>query len=350
MVHLTLLAASLLSFLKNKGKPLIWGSFVVLFAFSALRYGYGNDYFSYLGIYNYIKLNGWYDYYEKNPLFILLNRFSPNFYIFVAVTSLAFLVAIFVLIYRNVSPKYQGIAVLLFVLNPYIFLTNLSAIRQATAMVVFVLAIYFSMKKKIVPYILLILVASMIHTSAILLLPIYFVANTKKISRPFLFIFTIIVALLVLSPASYDWFVGLFEEFLAENRYDRYIQEQGNSIYATIMALVYFVYVALNIRKLDGKKQAFAKLYLISTTISLIAYKASIFTRLDIYFIIFGLITIPNIIEHNVKNEKRPLPRFINVYLFPAFILLTYAIKYYNFFTEPNWASYRTYETFLRIY
>ncbi|MBE6663251.1 MAG: EpsG family protein [Ruminococcaceae bacterium] len=346
MVHFTLLTSSFIAFLRHNKKSLLLFSFMLLFIFSALRDGFGNDYDSYKNIYEIIKSTGTNSFYDDNPLFILLNKISPTFQWFIAITSFIFLFAVYKLIKKNVGEEYHGLALLLFLLNPYIFLINLSSIRQSIALALFIWAVSFAVKRKLIPFILLVFFASLFHTSAIVLLPVYFLAKPKKVSRAFLIVFIVVLAFLVLNPLSYDWMVGLFEEFLSDTRYDRYFEDaQGNGLAATAVAVVYLIYVLLNIRRLDGKAAAYGKLYLISTAISVLAYKTNLFTRFDIYFIIFGLIAIPSIIQWNRENETNRFLYMLNVYVFPAFILGTYGIKYYNFFVRDEiWVKFRTYK------
>lgn len=346
MVHFTLLTSSFIAFLRHNKKSLLLFSFMLLFIFSALRDGFGNDYDSYKNIYDIIKATGEYSFYDDNPLFVLLNKISPTFQWFIAITSFIFLFAIYRLIKKNVEIEYHGLALLLFLLNPYIFLINLSSIRQSIALALFIFAIGFAIKRKIMPYILLIFIASLFHTSAIVLLPFYFLAKPKKVSRAFLIIFILVLALLILSPFSYEWLISSFEDFLSDTRYDRYIEAgQGISLSATAVAVMYLAYVLLNIRRLEGTDAAYAKLYLVSTAISVLAYKTSLFVRFDIYFIIFGLVAIPSIIKWNRENETNRILYMLNVYIFPALILATFGIKYYNFFVRDEvWVGFRTYK------
>ena len=346
MVHFTLLFSSFIAFLRHNKKSLLLFSFMILFIFSALRMDFGNDYDSYKSIYEIIKSTGTNSLYDDNPLFVLLNKLSPTFQWFIAVTSFIFLFAVYKLIKKNVEEEYHGLALLLFLLNPYMFLINLSSIRQSIALALFIWAISFAVKRKLIPYVLLVFAASLFHTSAIVLLPFYFLAKPKKVSRVFLIVFIIILAALVLNPFSYDWMLKLFEEFLSDTRYDRYFEEaRGNGLAATAVAVMYLIYMLLNIRRIDGKAAAYAKLYLVSTAISVLAYKTNMFTRFDNYFIIFGLITIPSIIQWNRENETNRLLYMLNVYVFPAFILGTYGLKYFNFFVRDEiWVDFRTYK------
>ncbi len=344
MVHLTLLVSTLIAFLRHHKKSLIAVSFIVLFIFSALRYGFGNDYFSYLNTFNEIKMTGTFSHISNDVLYVWLNKIMPTYQMLLAVTSFIFLFAVYMLIKRNVNAGYHGIAVFIFALNPYIFLSNLSAMRQCLAMVMLMLAVYFALKKKPIIFIVLILLASLFHFSAIVFLPLYFIANEKKISRGFIIAFVAVLGSLLLTSNFFEIVLGWFEEFTSSTHIRLYLENEGNSLRSTILTSLYLVYVLMNVRKLKGKTLAYTKLYMFALFFAILAYKLNMMTRLQQYLDIFSLVALPGIIEHNYKNEKNDILKLINVYLFPALLFVVYILRYYSFFTNDMWESYRTYQ------
>lgn len=130
MVHITFLLCITLMFpwSKNKqvNKILFIISFFVLFIFSAIRYGFGNDYFSYSKIYDAVQ-NKWYiankrdllGYYQKQHLFLLINKLSPSFNFFICFTSFLFVSVVAVFVYKNVADNYRWLSLFIFLINPY---------------------------------------------------------------------------------------------------------------------------------------------------------------------------------------------------------------------------------------
>ena len=169
MVHITLLASTVLAFIKHHKKSLISVSFLLIFIFSALRYGFGNDYFSYMNIFNTIKITGWHSYLSTNALFILLNKFAPNFQMVIAITSAMFLIPVYFLIVKNVEAKYHVISLGIFLFHPYLFIVNLSAIRQSIAAALFICAVYMAMKKMALTFMNLMKIQESISTILILI-------------------------------------------------------------------------------------------------------------------------------------------------------------------------------------
>ncbi len=360
MVHVILLSCVLLArpLKKNKQNNLFCLAFVVLCLFSILRYGFGNDYFSYQRIFDSIHGIGdssYARYYKSQILFYILNSISPSFDVFIGITSLFFLATIFWFVSKNCTKNYKWVALAVFLINPYLFLMNLSAIRQCVAMSLFIIAVDFAYKKKPIPYCLLILVATMFHTSAIILLPVYLILNDKSISKTMLGLITIVVGLFVVSPSLLNKLLTTVIGIVFSNTtYDLYMST-GNSLRATILTSIFFFYVLFNIRSLKGKDLMYAKLYLCGIIFSLLAYRCSMLTRITMYFDIFSIVVIPKLIEKNravkvdnfgyVKHSSNTICSQINRYVFPVLIWTIFVLRYYSFFTNTMWESFWEYVT-----
>ena len=116
----------------NKKQPFRFLSFAVLFLFLALRYDYGNDYMGYYNIHS--SLNAGMPAWGQNDiLFKNLNLLIPNFYIYIAVISLFYIYTIYFLISKNLNVRRYWFAILILLINPYLFLVHLSGIRQTLA-------------------------------------------------------------------------------------------------------------------------------------------------------------------------------------------------------------------------
>src|SRR5690554_496943 len=101
----------------NKKYPFRLYTFIILFLFMALRYDYGNDYMNYYNIHTVINsgVTLWRNY---EILFHKLNLMIPNYYIFITVTSLFYLIVIGYLIKSNLEIKQYWFAILILLINP----------------------------------------------------------------------------------------------------------------------------------------------------------------------------------------------------------------------------------------
>lgn len=333
-----------MAFSRYKNIRLSGLAFFILTAFAALRYDYGNDYNSYKRMYEAVQ-SGVEDI-NKEFLYVLLNKITPSFYLLTAITAIFFVWVVYRMVNKHLIGVYQGMALLIFVINPYLFLMNLSAIRQCIAMCIFVIAIKYIYDRKIIKYLLLILLASLFHTSALVLLPVYFFINDKPMSKLQTFILVVGMLLLLFEGSAVANLVEAGMVMLDNSAYEQYLANDAtNSLRATILTGIYFAYVAINLPNLKGYKLICGKLYLIGSFLGMLAIHLSSLTRIQMYFDVFSVVAIPAIIEFHINDDTKGWKKLINLYLFPALILVIYILRYYTFFTNPLWARFTIYHT-----
>ncbi len=346
MVHAIIFFSIILAFsrVKYSSKPLIFCSIILLGLFSTLRYQFGNDYRSYMDSYYAIRKG--FDIFENEFLFTFLNKTIPSYYLMIAITSIFFLWVIYKLINNNLRGVFAGIGILIFVINPYLFLMNLSAIRQCISMCIFIVATKYLLQRKLIKYMLMILVAAAFHTSALILIPIYFFINEKSMNRMQTILLIAGMLLLLIEGGLVSNFVEIGLNIFDNSDYiHHFSQDSSNSLRATILTGISFVYVAANLVNLKGYKLVCGKLYLIGLLFGMLAFHFSMFTRVQMYFDIFSIVALPAIFEYHIKNTQDKYARLTQVYLFPSAIMFVYLARYYTFFANPMWESFSTYHT-----
>lgn len=338
MIHAIFLLSVLLSFPElNRKFRLSTFAFVIICLFLALRYDYGNDYMSYYHIHKDI-IAGYHAWGETDILFKYLNLTIRNFYIMVALISILNIMTIKYLMHRYLRVDQYWFSMLLFVINPYLILTPASAIRQSLAICFFIYASLFAMKREIFPFLLCVAVAVGMHASAIVLFPVYFVLNERKLGKVARIIIFGFLLMLVLSPIFSVISTGVLKYLPMQ--YTRAMdQGESNSIRSTVISFFFFVFMLANINKLEGRNIVFGKLYLIGTIISIMAIRVSMITRVGMYFNIFAIVAIPMIFDkiRSIYNRQ---------FLF-SIILLIYILRYLSFFSNPLWVSFAHYKTVL---
>ena len=347
LVHLILAISVVVAFSKTKytNKSLFPFSVLILTTFAVLRYQYGNDYNSYFRSYLSIR-NGGYNPFEDEILFSFLNNIIPSYYFLVAIISIFYLLVISNLIKKNMQGIYAGLGMLIFVINPYLFLMNLSAMRQCIAMCIFVVAIKYLYERRLIKYMLLILLATGFHTSALILIPVYFFINGKQMNKIQTVVLITGVLILMFESAFVSQMIEIGLNFFDNSDYTHHFsQDMQNSLRATILTGVSFTYVVINLTNLKGYRLVCGKLYLIGLLFGLLAYYYSMFTRVQMYFDIFSIVALPAIIEYHICNTRTKWARVVQVYLFPCAILSIYLARYYTFFTNPMWKSFGMYHT-----
>lgn len=338
MLHLTLFSTLIFSLPQlNKKYPFWIFSLFCLFLFMSLRYNYGNDYMNYYNAHTLINEGSW-AWGNNNILYRILNNTFSNFFVMVTVISIFYLVTIGSLIKFNLSSKYYWLALLILLINPYLFLVQLSSIRQTISICFFIISSFFIIKKQFIPYIICILLALGMHSSAIVLLPIYFIIGEKKITKKYVLYLLVILGILLFTPI-FDLIVVNILKYLPEHYLSYYKENLTNSISSAILSGIYLLFILFNLNKLEGKEMVYGKLSLIATILSLLAIKLSMITRIGMYFDIFLIITIPQILS---KMDNKLLKFLWVILLFSIYIL-----RYYSFFNNPLWESFRHYQSLL---
>lgn len=205
--------------------PEVWLSILVFAIVAGLRYNVGVDHLMYLQFYEDMAKQGWITRETLEPgfLFIIkifteLNLHFFFFFAFLAAIQLFFVYYAFR--YKKYLLPYIGLFIML---GPF-FLNWMNGIRQCIVMCFFIFAIEFIQQRKLLLYIISIILASLIHKSAYLLIPIYFL-----LWKPFKWgqnrtITLIILALAIAIGSTPTWLslINKLESFLAFIGYDYY--------------------------------------------------------------------------------------------------------------------------------
>lgn len=148
---------------------------IIVFAFfSGVRYDVGVDHLAYVNEYEHLRIFGEYkniDYdIGYNLVMFLFTRYQIHYVFFFLFLSFIQVVFIF-WSFREERQILIYVGILLLLSFQYFFLMN--GIKQGIAFCIFLYAIKFILERRVFLYVLAILLASTIHTSALLLLPVY---------------------------------------------------------------------------------------------------------------------------------------------------------------------------------
>lgn len=146
---------------------------------SGLRYYVGTDYKIYADIFNIVSHGGTLNTIERG--YIWLNRivahFSSDYQAIMLVTATITIICYFVSIYLISSDMFESVLIWFVSLC---FFESMNTVRQSLAISLFFVGIWFMLKKKWWWYFLIILAAFCFHTSAIILIFLYWIVNRKS--------------------------------------------------------------------------------------------------------------------------------------------------------------------------
>jgi hypothetical protein len=325
-----------------------WGlkaSFFLIFLFLALRYNFGNDYPGYLNTFNLIskdnKIDYFDNYYRVEIGWVFLNRLfrGLGFFAMTAVLALFNCVIYYRFIKKYVPIKYYWLAIFLYVFTPGFMLIPSSGMRQSLAIVIFLFSFDYLHDKKAIRYFLCIGLASLFHSSAIILLPVYFLAIFNwKINIGVVIIFI----LLFVSMFLYSNFLSpLLTQFINSN-FERYKVYQEEGHIATGLGVLYsfaLVILTLYYERFQNRETALVfKISIISSIFMPLALIIALITRLGMYFLPATIVVYP-IILMNLRN-----PIYKTIFL--TFLLFFTIFLFFQFFNSETWKlSFGTYQT-----
>ena len=218
-------------------------SFILIFIFLALRYNFGNDYKAYhnnfLIINNYDSINYFDKSFQLEPGWLFLCRlFKPiGFFGMVMILALFNCVVYYRFINKYLPPQYYWLAVTIYLFDPSFMLIQASAMRQSLAIAIFIASIPYIYKKDPIRYIIGIGIAWFFHSSALILLPLYFLGyvnwKINKITGAVILASFISLYLFGKNLAPY------VNQFIQSN-FERYDVYQGGAVIGTGFGIFYF--------------------------------------------------------------------------------------------------------------
>ena len=351
-------------------------SFFVIFLFLALRYNYGNDYKAYFEMfYDISQLS--LDFETIKNIWtnsILANMFLPGsddlqvhvlstepgwlmlcilfrpfgFFAMVACLALFNCMVYYTFIKKYVPPDYYWFAVFLYVFSPNLMLVQMVVMRQSVAIAIFLISIQYILKKDFLRYALLILVATLFHTTALILLPLYLlgVCNFKINTFVAIGIISLFVCLFLLtSPLSQ------VANVLVSSYAPKYEVYQGTSSTVStglgvILNILLLIMLLLFIKYQDAELALLFKISILEIFVIPLAMVVMMFSRIGFYFLPVIMAVYPSAL---VKTKKAfstyPLP-------FKYAILITVIswnlFLFWTFFQSDAWkASFSIYNSIL---
>lgn len=248
--------------------------------------------------------------------------------ILVFVTSVFITFSTCYFIYKNTSDVPLG---LLIYVCFGLFTFNMNGMRQAMAMSVCLFAYEFVKKRKLIPFILVVLLGMQFHRTAICFMAIYILPTLKKGKiNTFLYLCGMVVFMLTM-----DWFIETFNSFSGKE-YE--VENQADSggisvvlIYMMSMALAFLAYAKLEDREVQSQ--------FFCVVLGFVCYISRYFSniimeRVSYYFFYFTILLIPNLIEHLDKKEGQ----IVKILLCAGAILL--------FWYRLNTGTLRTFRPF----
>lgn len=229
-------------------------------------------------------------------------------------------------LYRRYSSDYW-LSIFLFIASTDYLSWVFNGMRQFTAVAFVLMAAPFILKKRYIPAILLILLGSTMHQSALLMIPFLFVAQGKAWSkRTMVFLVAVLAAM-----AFIDRFTDILDRMMQDTQYSNMVSDWttwGDDGTNPIRVLVYAMPTILSLIGLRYIRQAEDPLIDLCTNMSIIStglYMLSTMTsgifigRLPIYASLYNYILLPWELRHMFTEKSYGLLKAIVVVAYCGF-------------------------------
>jgi hypothetical protein len=286
-------------------------SFILLTIFMSIRYNFGNDYQLYLDGFlqtaRNVNIDVNDDYFEIGWLFLYW-LFQPiGFFGMVIVLTVFEFAVIYRFIKKYVPKKWYWLSVLYFALDPSNMLVCGSMMRQFFAMCIFILSIDFIIEKKWVISNILIFIASLFHSSALILFPFCFFGflNFKlktKTALIWLGVYLILYILAVKLFGDYIFSLLKIEKFV---RYEDYLggeKDVADTGLGAIFYLILYVLIIFHQKFQNKSMRIIFLLFAMYPIFQVFEGVGNMIGRLGYYLNILAIICYPLMFKV-IKNE-----------------------------------------------
>lgn len=325
-------------------------AFVLLTVFLSLGYYWGNDVEHYeerflnytssgISPFNFSE----YDIMARSEFgFVLINLLCKPIG-FWGMRAILFSVENAIILYfiiKHVDKKWYWLAVFVYVFNPDFWVLSSSMMRQWLAICLCLLSADFLSRGKIIRYVLLVLLASTIHQTALvcfLFLPLYFVSRKASVGMVVAFVLGLLF-LFVFSSYFRDYIELWINVGEVYSVYSNETTGVGITAIGRLIIFIILLYLAIK----QHSREAFFNwmVLLYSITLPLLSY-SQLASRIGLYFTI-GTITVYPSFGSVIKVDKvykHALLLVVCVYLLYMFYIFfnspTYQSSFYNYRIIP---------------
>lgn len=321
-----------------------------------LRYGVGIDYLGYLELFNMFgSQNEIYLYLRYEPAFIFiietLYKLKLNYvFLFILFAFLQISILYFSFKDRKHILPYLPIVLML---SGAAVMTFMNAMRQAVSFCFFLFSIRYIIEKKLLYYLVCILLAFLFHRSAILLLPIYFLFSYKdeyfsniKIQIALLIIFYIIAPFVDIK-----YILEPFLTILEKLGYSQYIENRPDEFFNTdrkfgigyLLIIIQYLILVINSKKIkayfsDKRYVVMYDIFFLGIILEALFVNIQQIMRVVLYFNLFKIVVYSYTLCFLSKSSGKSKAIYIQYLI--LIIILVYSFIRMLLYPESNMSDY----------
>lgn len=260
---------------------------------------------------------------ESDPGFYVFtwafSKVINNQQVWVAFISLAYMVGIAFVCYWE-SPDFSFSMLYMYCMGMFFF--SMTGLRQAFATGIVLLSYVFVVKRKLIPFLLLILLAMQMHKSALVFIIIYPFANVKTGWARLLVVIAFFIVVLAFRSTIGAWIIEYLPEEIVDERITGYMQSTTQyTASGFIIQLLMFVfcmrYHSSIVRDLPHREVLYNMAFF-SLVFQAAAMSIAEFFRLSMYFSWTFMVLIPICMQY--EQDQRNY-EFVRIFVISAFVI-----------------------------
>ena len=215
-------------------------------------------------------------------------------------------------VYRKYSCNFAMSMFLFLASSDYLTWTH-NGMRQFIAVCIIFASTKLLLKKKYVWYVLIVLLASTIHATALLMIPICFIVQGKAWNLRSI-VFTIVVLVVMnFSGALTDLIVDFMTDTHYSSEVDQFLETKGTNILRVLVFMIPPIFAFIFRRNVYAANYPILDLSVNMSIISMGAYIISAVTsgifigRIPIYFSLYNYILLPWLVENVFEKRSQKL-------------------------------------------
>ena len=352
-----LLPAALLGLRGNagrRGSPILLGiTFVAFTAFSTFRaVSVGNDTVEYHRVFKAIAATDSFQEalsvsrFEYGYVLVnyLVSRLTQDFNILLLITSV-FVYGSAVLFIKRYAASYS--LAVLFAFGMSVFYDLMLAVRQGIAVAIFLLAVPALMERKLVRYVLLVVLASQFHVSVLLLLVVYLIPYMRLSTFGDWFKWGALIGIVMFS---LSWLLTWL--LISSAYYGHYLHSDyadGGVRSATVLLIITRIILMLLAATCgwnasveadpSGRTRILLALAVADVAMVVIALGFNLLDRLEMYLTLPFAVGLANLAAHGERPESS--------YVSALLVVIAFAATTTFFLYRPEWYHLFPYRTFL---
>ncbi|MBQ6540172.1 MAG: EpsG family protein [Oscillospiraceae bacterium] len=275
----------------------------------------------------------------KEPAFSLLCKglsyLTDDFQWLVAISAFISIYPIFVLYKNEVEFPMTTVVLFLMLSNFYLLF---SGMRQAIAVSLGVIAYVMTKRKKLIPFILIVVLAFLFHRSAMILGLMYPLYNMRIRKRSLFIVVIVMILIYVFNRQIFHFFQGIIQDY-------EDIGNKETGAFAMLFLMIIFsifAFVVPDESRMDSDTIGLRNFLLMATAVQMFAPLNYLVMRMGYYYLIFLPITLPKIMKESSDRWRQvaAAAHYVILVFFALRFLLTAAssntldIFPYRFFWE----------------